>query len=426
MPKSELNTQKLQGHLKAAEKNPLAFAICLGDSPKDHLVIIDRKKSAAAVLAQAKQERPSSKRAYGTISSNSGTVTLNLIKDLQGIAKTVRKWFASHKIICQVVVLAPDGGGNAYGDAHPISIEPERAASKPADTAAALDALTKQMSRACKQAVTQHKKNTKLHDAIKKLDAQFDQTLRQPKPAFEELRALIKRAQQLAAPKPFQAGTLNPPPGVQLPKADADLERMRQQMEKTQIQSSGMFKNDPGRKRAMAALYTQFQKIANSELPDFDRLRALQNQAKNLMDQTPLQSESTGAPKGRHARLERSVKQLAQVLGLAGKDIDRLADQIELECADLPGARRVRKALAPHRKKLDGVLREFETRAKATQAAGHSAEATADLVKFTKALTKALRGDTSFAKIDDNPFLPVKAHRSTVAVLGMITANLSA
>ena len=89
----------LQPLLKLARKQPVAFAFNPGKSDNEHYLNMDRRKNPAILGKVAKTEGPGAKFSFGTVEVDGKLLNLTCEKALPAMAKKVKKYLKSQKII---------------------------------------------------------------------------------------------------------------------------------------------------------------------------------------------------------------------------------------------------------------------------------------------------------------------------------------
>jgi len=108
MADGKVKGDELKKLLLLGKRMPLAFAFCPG--PKDdHALLIHKTKKPKVLSAAAKKEGAGVKVAFGTLVLNEKTVELTCEKTLPKMAKVLKKYFKSQRIIYDVVVMDIDG-----------------------------------------------------------------------------------------------------------------------------------------------------------------------------------------------------------------------------------------------------------------------------------------------------------------------------
>ncbi len=100
--------EELKKLVKMGKKQPLSFAFCPG-TKNDHIILIDRRKKPEAIARVAKKEGAGNKVAFGTFVVNSSTMELTCERVVPAMAKTLKKYLKSQKVIVDVLILDMDG-----------------------------------------------------------------------------------------------------------------------------------------------------------------------------------------------------------------------------------------------------------------------------------------------------------------------------
>lgn len=107
----------LKAAIKVAQKMDMGFAFSPGKSPDTHFFAMDRKRTGPFLGKIAKKEGDDSKVSFGTCTIKDKAFVLTCDRFVPGLAKRLRRFLQSQKIIYMVVVL--DKGGafvEAEGD----------------------------------------------------------------------------------------------------------------------------------------------------------------------------------------------------------------------------------------------------------------------------------------------------------------------
>jgi hypothetical protein len=108
MADGKVEGNDLKKLLLLGKRMPLAFAFCPG--PKDdHALLIDKKKKPKVLSTTAKKVGAGVKVAFGTLVLNEKTVELTCEKTLPKMAKVLKKYFKSQRLIYDVVIMDIDG-----------------------------------------------------------------------------------------------------------------------------------------------------------------------------------------------------------------------------------------------------------------------------------------------------------------------------
>jgi hypothetical protein len=99
----------LKKMLKIAKKRPMQFAYCPGQSAESDLLALHRKKSGAIMGKALRAEGDGNKMAFGTFSVEGKLVTLQCDRVLPALAKKLKKFLKSNKVMRNVRVLDADG-----------------------------------------------------------------------------------------------------------------------------------------------------------------------------------------------------------------------------------------------------------------------------------------------------------------------------
>lgn len=95
--------------LKKAKKGPVSFGFNGGKSEETSYLAMDRKKAPQVVGKDAKESGEGGKFAFGTAAVSGKLLTLTCQRELPGLAKKLKKYLKSQKVMLNVVVLDADG-----------------------------------------------------------------------------------------------------------------------------------------------------------------------------------------------------------------------------------------------------------------------------------------------------------------------------
>jgi len=111
MAEVKVEGAELKKLVKLSKKKPLAFAFSPGKKPDEHIFAIDRRKSPEFLGKNAKSESTGMKVAFGTCELKGKLLTMTCTKVVPTMAKTVKKYLKSQKIMLNVEIL--DAAGNS-------------------------------------------------------------------------------------------------------------------------------------------------------------------------------------------------------------------------------------------------------------------------------------------------------------------------
>ncbi len=100
---------ELKKLVKSAKKGPVAFGFNPGKSEEDAYFAMDRRKSPEVVGKDAKDGGEGGKFAFGTAKVSAKIITLTCQRELPGLAKRLKKYLKSQKVMLNVVILDADG-----------------------------------------------------------------------------------------------------------------------------------------------------------------------------------------------------------------------------------------------------------------------------------------------------------------------------
>ncbi|WP_170789113.1 hypothetical protein [Ruegeria lacuscaerulensis] len=100
----------LKGHIAAARKRDLNFAICLGKKSDTTVFLLDRIKAPDLLGRNAKKAGETPKVAFGTCNADGNTLNLTLLSDeLGGLSKKTRAFLTLAKLPMKVCILDAQG-----------------------------------------------------------------------------------------------------------------------------------------------------------------------------------------------------------------------------------------------------------------------------------------------------------------------------
>lgn len=131
MAEAKVEGDALKKLVKLGKKKRLSFAFCPG--PKnDHLMVVDRRKKPEVIAKLAKKEGAGVKVAFGTFVTNQKTVEMTCERVVPAMAKTLKKYLKSQKIMVNVLIM--DENGNVLeSDIEELPEDPEFDADTPDD-----------------------------------------------------------------------------------------------------------------------------------------------------------------------------------------------------------------------------------------------------------------------------------------------------
>ena len=108
MADAKIEGEELKKLVKMGKKRRLSFAFCPG--PKnDHYMLIDRRKKPEVIGKVAKKEGSGSKVAFGTFVVNSKTMELTCERVVPAMAKVLKKYLKSQKVLVNVLIMDEQG-----------------------------------------------------------------------------------------------------------------------------------------------------------------------------------------------------------------------------------------------------------------------------------------------------------------------------
>ncbi len=110
MPMSADDLSDIKPKLEAAKKNPVGFAVCLGNTPATTVILFSKTKEPKSLVLAAKKAGETNKTTFGTITVEEGIATLRCADDVpSGLCKRVKGLFALQKITLKVKAFDPSG-----------------------------------------------------------------------------------------------------------------------------------------------------------------------------------------------------------------------------------------------------------------------------------------------------------------------------
>lgn len=100
--------EELKKLVKLGKKKQLSFAFCPGKQ-NDHMIAIDRRKKPGILGKAAKSESGATKVAFGTFVMNAKTMELTCEKVVPAMAKVLKKYLKSQKVLVNVLIMDADG-----------------------------------------------------------------------------------------------------------------------------------------------------------------------------------------------------------------------------------------------------------------------------------------------------------------------------
>ena len=100
---------ELKKMIKAAKKAPVAFGFNPGKDDDSAYLGMDKLKPAQVVGKDAKETGDGNKYAFGTATVAGKVISLTCERAMPGLAKRLKKFLKSNKVMLNVVVMDKDG-----------------------------------------------------------------------------------------------------------------------------------------------------------------------------------------------------------------------------------------------------------------------------------------------------------------------------
>lgn len=170
----------LKAMIKIARKRPVSFAFNPGKSDAEHYLGMHRKKAAALLGKDAKNEGPGMKVAFGAAEVDGKCLNLTCERVLPALAKRIKKYLKSQKVLLNVQVMDENGTllesdiEEGIPDDPSLQDDEPDAAADAAEAAAAPDAAPELDARAVAARITAER------DRMKTLPEDQQQRLLKP------------------------------------------------------------------------------------------------------------------------------------------------------------------------------------------------------------------------------------------------------
>lgn len=133
MADAKVEGDALKKLVKLGKKKRLSFAFCPGPQ-NDHTMVIDRRKKPEVISKLAKKEGAGVKVAFGTFVLNQKTVELTCERVVPAMAKTLKKYLKSQKVMVNILVM-DENGNTLESDIEDLPDDPDMDAEEPDDNA---------------------------------------------------------------------------------------------------------------------------------------------------------------------------------------------------------------------------------------------------------------------------------------------------
>lgn len=414
---AELSTHdKLKEIIAMAKKNP-NFGLALGTSSTDQPVLLAHKTKATEVLEKAaKKEAGGNKTGCGTLDFCSGTLFLHFEADPpQGCLRVLKRHFKFNRIKTKIAIVSPCGAveddltynnddqtstDDASGDA---AHGRERSnADAPTPDPAMLAALEKarkltEIFDRTRPGLTKAARAEPAKAAVMdKLLRAFDRAAAASPPDVSAMERLTAAAQQqLPKPKSRDTG-----------QRDASA-KLTDLFKKVAASAMPHAKADPALAAALRDEAAAFKAALAASPPDLSAAKAAIDALQARIPkpgQAP--SETPDAP------VRRAQSSWSNAFNLASSEMGKLEDAIKAAAAGSEGIGKVDKAFGDLRStltQLDAALTKALATGIGTGDAGHIRKARSDALKLADQVEKILVSHRVLTKIDDNPFLRIRA-----------------
>lgn len=417
---AELSTHdKLKEIISMAKKTP-NFGLALGKSATDEPVLLASKTKAAEVLEKtAKKEAGGNRTGCGTLDFKGGALILNFEADPPpGCLRVMKRHFKFNRITTKLAIVSPcgtvedeftynddeQGPDDASGEV-PSGRERSDADAPPPDPA-----MLATVEKARKLTGIFDRTRPALADAaraepakaamIDKLVRAFDRATAASPPDVAAMEKIAAAAQQQLA-KPARAGgdataltdLFKKVAGLAMPHAKADPALAQHLRDQTAAFKSALAASPPDLAAAKAAV---------------DALQA----------RIPKPGQAASAPPDRpppdtpDAPVQRAKGRWTRAFGLAGAEVGKLQEAIKTAAEGTDGIGKVDKAFDELRKtlaQLDAALGKALDPGIGTGDKARIAKARDDAHKLADQVEKILGSHPVLSKIDDNPFIRIRA-----------------
>ncbi len=409
---AELSTHdKLKEIIAMAKKNP-NFGLALGTSSTDQPVLLAHKTKATEVLEKAaKKEAGGNKTGCGTLDFCSGTLFLHFEADPpQGCLRVLKRHFKFNRIKAKIAIVSPCGAVEddlTYNDDDQTS----------ADDASGDAAHGRERSNA--DAPTPDPAMLAALEKARKLTEIFDRTrpgltkAARAEPAkaavIDKLLRAFDRAAAASPPDVSAMERLTAAAQQQLPRpARGDAAKKLTVLFKS-VATSIMphTKTDPAIAKALREQTEAFKAALAASPPDLSAAKAaIDTLQAHIPKPGQAPSETPDAP------VRRAHSSWSNAFNLASSEMGKLEDAIKAAAAGSEGIGKVDKAFGDLRStmtQLDAALTKALATGIGTGDAGHIRKARSDALRLADQVEKILVSHHILAKIDDNPFLRIRA-----------------
>jgi hypothetical protein len=411
---AELSTHdKLKEIIAMAKKNP-NFGLALGTSSTDQPVLLAHKTKATEVLEKAaKKEAGGNKTGCGTLDFSGGTLFLQFETDPPpGCLRVLKRHFKFNRIKVKLAIVSPCGTvedeltynnddqastDDAGGDA-PSGRERSNADAPKPDPA-----MLAAVEKARKLTEIFDRTRPGLSDVasaepakaavIDKLLRAFDKAAAASPPDVAAMEKLTTAAQQ-QLPKPGQRDPGQRETGAKL----TDL------FKKVAASAIPHAKTDPALAAVMRDKAAAFKAALAASPPDLSAAKAAIDA---LQSQIPKPGQASS-----DAPVRRAHSSWSNAFNLASSEMGKLEDAIKAAATGSEGIGKVDKAFGDLRNtltQLDAALTKALSTGIGTGDAAQIGKARSDALKLADQVDKILVSHRILAKIDDNPFLRIRA-----------------
>jgi len=406
---------KLKDILAMAKKAP-NFGLALGKSATDEPVLMASKTKKPEVLEKsAKQQAGGNRTGCGTLDFKGGALILNFEADPPpGCLRVLKKHFKENKVSAKLVLVLPDGtiedeyeyNDAEQGDEDKPRGRPRSDADAPAPDPAMLEAAEK----ARKLSEIFDRTRPMLSEAAKadpakaalaeKLVKGFDRAAAASPPDVAAMEKIAAAAQQQLA-KPARAtgdtaaltDLFKKVAALAMPHAKADPALAQHLRDQTAAFKSALAASPPDPAAAKAAI---------------DALQARIPKPGQAASVPPDQS----TPDTPDAPVQRAKGRWTRAFGVAGAEVGKLQEAIKTAADGAAGIGKVDKAFGELRKtlaQLDAALGQALDPGIGTGDEARIAKARGDALKLADQVEKILGSHPVLSKIDDNPFIRIRA-----------------
>lgn len=411
----EMDTNaKLKDIIAKAKKNP-NFGLALGASATDEPVLLASKTKNPEVLEKsAKKEAGGNKTGCGTLDFKGGALILNFEADPPpGCLRVLKKHFKENRISAKLVLVLPDG---TIEDEYQFNDDEQGTDDKPRGRPRS-DASAPPPDPAAMEAIAKARKLTEIFDRTRPLLANVSEAEPAKTAMIDKLQKAFDRAAAASPPDISAMEKLSAAAQQQLPRpgrSDAGA-KLTDLFKRVAGSAMPHAKADPAIANALRDQTAAFKSALAASPPD---LAAAKAAIDTLQARIPKPGQAASVPPDRpppdtpDAPVQRAKGRWTRAFGLAGTEVGKLQEAIKTAAEGAAGIGKVDKAFGELRKtlaQLDAALGKALDPGIGTGDKARIAKARGDALKLADQVEKILGSHPVLSKIDDNPFIRIRA-----------------